>query len=86
LFSLSDLNIDQTVVLATDGKFNVKYKVEDLKFKCAGCQDYCTSSNCIVENRMNSQILYFCLNCDEWIKDKSKVLDKNWTFLEERET
>ena len=25
---------------------------------------------------------YFCLNCDDWVKIKSKVLDENWTLFD----
>ena len=26
---------------------------------------------------------FFCLNCDDWIKYKTKVLDQGWTLFDE---
>ena len=31
---------------------------------------------------INDQWVHFCLNCDDWVKDKSKVLDENWTLFD----
>jgi hypothetical protein len=31
---------------------------------------------------IRDHIVYFCLNCDNWVKDKTKVLDNNWTMFD----
>ena len=51
-------------------------------FKCEGCQDVWDDRTHVIENIINNQVVYFCLNCNEWIKDKIRVFDEGWTLLD----
>jgi hypothetical protein len=36
---------------------------------------------CIVEHIVRNQKVYFCLNCDDWVRDKSRVLEESWALF-----
>ena len=57
-------------------------QLAETKFKCAGCGDHWTNMRCVLEHIIKNLKLYFCLNCDDWIVNKSKVLDEDWTLLD----
>ena len=67
----------------TDVKDDIEDKQDAMKFECVGCKDYWTQKNCVVEHEIKNHVVYFCLNCDEWIRDKTKVLDENWSLKDE---
>ena len=62
----------------TDSAQNVKQE-----YKCVGCKSCWTENGFTVEHVIANQKVQFCLNCEDWIRDKSKVLDKNWTLLDQ---
>ena len=71
------------VTLACDDeRTNNAAKVENQTFKCVGCEDSWKDERCVVTHNINDQWVHFCLNCDDWVKDKSKVLDENWTLFD----
>ena len=72
------------VTFARDQNVEGERKAKDAEYKCASCKDSWTSKNCVVEHSLNNHVLYFCLNCNDWVTDKSQVLDTNWTLLDER--
>ena len=41
------------------------------QFKCAGCIDIWEDKNCVVKHQLENGEVYFCLNCDDWIVNKS---------------
>ena len=53
------------------------------EYKCVGCESCWTEKGFTVEYVVANQKVQFCLNCEDWIKDKSKVLDKNWTLFDQ---
>ena len=57
--------------------------IEAQNFKCASCKDVWKDENCVVKHTVKQRELYFCLNCDDFILDKSKVLDINWTLFDQ---
>ena len=80
----SDCDFLHVTLAQHDGKVTVESKVEETEFKCASCKDAWTDKNCVVEHKLNNHVMYLCLNCDDWIQDKTKVLDQNFTLLDER--
>ena len=56
---------------------------ELLEYKCVGCESCWTDKGFTVEYVVANQKVQFCLNCEDWIKDKSKVLDKNWSLFDQ---
>ena len=39
---------------------------------------------CVTEHTIYNHVMYFCLNCNDWVKNKSAVLEPNWTLMDER--
>ena len=37
---------------------------------------------CVVEYSVQSIRTYFCLKCDEYVKDKSPVFEEGWSLLD----
>ena len=58
-------------------------EVNSHKYKCVSCKDTWQNRACIVEHIIQNTKMFFCLNCDEWVKTKSQVLDEGWTLLDE---
>ena len=69
------------VTLAKDDQTE---KEEPRYYNCVGCRCDWTDKSCVIEHVINDHRDYFCLNCEDWVKDKTKVLDKNWTMFDER--
>ena len=61
-----------------DAKFEVKKQ-----FKCESCKYSCEDKNCVVEHVIKNKKMFFCLNCDDWVKTKENVLNEGWTLFDE---
>ena len=70
--------------LAKEDQNMIAEKEEPENFKCVGCKCDWSNKSCVVKHVIGDHIVYFCLNCEDWVKDKSKVLDRNWTMFDER--
>ena len=46
---------------------------------CMERQKLCGGAMHVVQNMK----IYFCRNCDDWVQNKTKVLQSGWTLLEE---
>ena len=57
---------------------------QEQEYTCVGCKSCFADMRCIVQHVVSNQKVNFCLNCDDWVKDKTKVLDSNWTLLDSR--
>ena len=81
-----DTSCDFIHVTLAQNDENREYAGEIVKqeFKCIGCQSSWDDSRCIVRYNINNQIVNFCLNCDDWVRDKSKVFDTNWTMFDDK--
>ena len=77
----SDCDFLHVTLAQHDGKASVESKVEDTEFKCVSCKDWWTNKNCVMEHNLNNHVVFLC---DNWIGDKRKVFDQNWTLLDER--
>ena len=55
----------------------------DHDYQCAGCKHVWNDANCVKEHIIKSMRVYFCLNCDDWIKEKAAVLNQGWTLFDE---
>ena len=38
-------------------------------FKCVSCKHTWNEQWCVVKHKLNNMELYFCLNCNDWVKD-----------------
>ena len=57
-------------------------EMEMESFRCVSCKGNWTNESFVVKNVIINQTVYFCLNCDDCVKDKSKVLNNNWTMFD----
>jgi hypothetical protein len=51
-------------------------------FKCVSCKHGWNESRFVVRHEIQDMELYFCLNCDAWVKYKDRVLDDGWSLFE----
>ena len=56
--------------------------VNERKYQCVSCKDVWDDGSCMVEHIIQNTGTFFCLNCDEWVRNKSKVLEEGWTLLD----
>ena len=57
---------------------------ETSELKCVGCGGSWTDKNCVVKHDIKNHELYFCLNCDDWVQQKEKVLEANWSLFDDK--
>ena len=48
-----------------------------------GCQSSWEDSRCEVRYYTNNPNVNFCLHCNDWVREKSKVFDTNWTMVDD---
>ena len=69
-------------VAREDEKIKIGAKEETLDFECVGCKSSWEDKRCVVEHIKTNHQVFFCLNCDDWVKDKSKVLEQDWSLFD----
>ena len=55
---------------------------EQKSFKTHGCKSEWRESKFVVGHIIHGSQLYFCLNCDDWIRDKNRVHDHGWSLFD----
>ena len=61
----------------------LRKKVKEVaSFECAGCKYAWSDVTCVVKHSVQNMEIYFCLNCDDWIVDKSVVLQPGWSLFD----
>ena len=61
-----------------------KEKSSELKnYKCQGCKYIWNDRKCMEEHLIKDTRVFFCLNCHDWINDKSAVFEAGWTMFDE---
>ena len=53
-------------------------------YTCSGCLDTWTKRECVKDYIIYDKAVFFCLNCDDWIGEKSRVFDQGWTLLDDQ--
>ena len=53
------------------------------EFECISCKCVWNDRNCVVEHVVQNMKVYFCLNCDDWVQNKTEVLQPGWNLLDE---
>ena len=51
-------------------------------YKCEGCKHIWENEKHVVEHNILNMKVFFCLNCNDWIKDKLAVFNKGWTLFD----
>jgi hypothetical protein len=60
-----------------------KTEANSEKFKCISCKHIWEDRSCVMEHFIGNMRMFFCLNCDDWVHDKQKVLEHGWTLFDE---
>lgn len=50
-------------------------------YPCLGCKNCYEDKTCVVQNIVANTPFYLCLNCDEWIKHKDKIMTPGWSLF-----
>ena len=53
------------------------------EYTCVGCKSTFEDEKCVVKHIIHNMETYFCLNCEDWIKEKTRVFDQGWTLLDQ---
>ena len=53
------------------------------EFKCVSCKHEWTETKFVVKHLINGMEVYFCLNCDDWVKQKERVFDQGWSLMDQ---
>ena len=53
------------------------------QFSCVGCKTVWEDENCVVGHNIKNTQTFFCLNCEDWIKNKVNVLDAGWSLFDQ---
>ena len=53
------------------------------QFSCVGCKTVWEDENCVVGHNVKNTQTFFCLNCEDWIKNKVNVLDAGWSLFDQ---
>ena len=53
------------------------------RYTCISCKCTWTDKTCVKEHIVQNMKKFFCLNCDDWVKNKGNVLQPGWTLLDE---
>ena len=70
------------VTLACDEQ-NTNKAHKTVTTKCAGCKSDWENKNHVVEHLILNRLTFFCLNCNDWIRDKTRVFEEGWTLFDE---
>ena len=61
---------------------NDRESLEENKYQCIGCKSIFPDDRYVKKHMLNNMETFFCLNCDDFIKDKAMVLQEGWTILD----
>ena len=53
------------------------------EYQCEGCKYVRKDINCMEEHDIRNMRVFFCLNCDDWIKNKFAVFEHGWTMFDD---
>ena len=71
------------------GNANLDDNVENLNnfeaenYECVSCRCSWNDRKCVKEHNIRSTKVFFCLNCDDWVKDKSSVFEQGWSLFDQ---
>ena len=57
----------------------LKTAPKETRFKC---KKIYPKDDYVIKHMIKNTELWFCLNCDAWIQDKSNVLTNDWTLFD----
>ena len=67
------------VTLASDDRRQIN---AHKSFPCIGCQNCYDDVACVVQHKIENSSFYLCLNCEDWIKHKEKIITPGWSLFD----
>ena len=58
-------------------------KAKEANIKCEGCKTFWDKEEFVVKHMIQNTERYFCLNCEDWIKEKDKVFLSGWSLFDD---
>ena len=65
-----------------DQKINA-HKMKSDTFRCVSCKSEWQERKYVVQHKIEDRELYFCLNCEDWVRHKERVLDEGWSLFDQ---
>ena len=50
--------------------------------KCISCQHKWSEEKFVVKHTIKNIEVYFCLNCEDWVKEKERVFEEGWSLFD----
>ena len=69
--------------LAFDGQNKNAHKNESKTYACLSCKSEWKESNCVVQHIIQEKELNFCLNCEDWVKNKQNIPNEGWSLFDQ---
>ena len=54
----------------------------DQNYQCISCKNIWNDKTCVVTHVIQNTEFNFCLNCDDWVKEKGKIFDQGWSLTD----
>ena len=54
-----------------------------MAYKGVSCNDTYNNMEYVKEHIIQNHIVYFCINCDDWVKFKEMVSNPGWKLMDE---
>jgi hypothetical protein len=52
------------------------------EYICVSCNHTWKDQDCMVEHKIKNIKVFFCLNCDDWVRVKTAVFDQGWSLFD----
>ena len=53
------------------------------EYHCVSCKHIWEEKNCVKEHIIQNTKVFFCLNCDDWVKEKGAVFGLGWSLFDQ---
>ena len=74
-----ECSFSHDIIIFGIGYINTE-QTEIKSYRCVSCHDAWKVSHFVVKHMVRNMEVFFCLNCEDWVRDKSKVLDNGWSW------
>ena len=60
-----------------------KMENQTKNFKCVSCNHTWNETKFVIKHNIKGWEVYFCLNCEDWVRSKENVLDQGWSLFDQ---
>ena len=54
-----------------------------IEYECISCKSSFSDERCVKMHVIKNTKTFFCLNCEDWVKQKHNVYSEGWTLLDQ---